>query len=314
MRFVVYGAGAIGGAIGAGLHRAGHDVVLIARGAHLEALRERGLRVRTPDEDLLLEIPAVRDPEQAGVPEADVVVLAMKSQDTVAALERLAVVAPDAAVACAQNGIANEREALRRFARVYGVHVRLPAQHLTPGVVEINSAPVGGVLDLGRYPRGNDDVAARAAEALTGAGFVSEPNADIMRVKRAKLLGNLVNAVEVVHGVENSRGPVYDAARAEGVAAFAAAGLEVASMEEIEARAARMSPMRAVPGSERVGSSSSQSVARGTGTIETDYLNGEVVLLGRLHGVPTPVNAELQRAANRRAREAFRSGGSPSPR
>ena len=50
-----------------------------------------------------------------------------------------------------------------------------------------------------------------------------------------------------------------------------------------------------IPGVERIGSSSAQSLARGTGSIETDYLNGEIVLLGRLHGVPTPVNAGLCR-------------------
>jgi 2-dehydropantoate 2-reductase len=50
-----------------------------------------------------------------------------------------------------------------------------------------------------------------------------------------------------------------------------------------------------VAGAERVGSSSAQSLARGTGSIETDYLNGEIVLLGRLHGVATPVNAGLCR-------------------
>jgi 2-dehydropantoate 2-reductase len=50
-----------------------------------------------------------------------------------------------------------------------------------------------------------------------------------------------------------------------------------------------------VAGAERVGSSSRQSLLRGAGSIETDYLNGEIVLLGRLHGVPTPVNAGLCR-------------------
>ena len=49
MRFVVYGAGAIGGVIGARLHQHGHEVVLIARGAHLEAIRARGLRIESAD-------------------------------------------------------------------------------------------------------------------------------------------------------------------------------------------------------------------------------------------------------------------------
>ena len=54
-----------------------------------------------------------------------------------------------------------------------------------------------------------------------------------------------------------------------------------------------------IPGSDRVGSSTAQSLARSTGSIETDYLNGEIVLLGRLHGVPTPVNAYFSSLAQR---------------
>jgi 2-dehydropantoate 2-reductase len=63
-----------------------------------------------------------------------------------------------------------------------------------------------------------------------------------------------------------------------------------------------------VGGRRRGGGSSWQSLARGTGTIETDYLNGEIVLLGRLHGVPTPVNATVQRVA----RELAASGAPPA--
>ena len=58
-----------------------------------------------------------------------------------------------------------------------------------------------------------------------------------------------------------------------------------------------------MPGHERQGGSSWQSLARGLGSIETDYLTGEIVLLGRLHRVPTPVNDLLQRLANRMAAE-----------
>ena len=61
--------------------------------------------------------------------------------------------------------------------------------------------------------------------------------------------------------------------------------------------------MQPIGGERRGGGSSWQSLARGTGAIEADYLNGEIVLLGRRHGVPTPVNAALQRVANRMARE-----------
>ena len=63
-----------------------------------------------------------------------------------------------------------------------------------------------------------------------------------------------------------------------------------------------------VPGRGRHGGSSWQSLRRGTGTIESDYLNGEVVLLGRLHSVPTPVNELLRRTALRMARDGAEPG------
>jgi len=74
-------------------------------------------------------------------------------------------------------------------------------------------------------------------------------------------------------------------------------------------RTETVSPFRAVDGVEHQGSSSWQNLERGAGTIEVDYLNGEIVLLGREHGVPTPVNEALQTLAASAAREG-RSPGS----
>src|SRR5947207_9970207 len=196
MRYVIYGAGAIGGTIGGRLHAAGHDVVLIARGDHLRVLRERGLELRSPDETQTLEAPAAGGPEEAKVTGDDVVVLAMKGQDTAEALDRLIGVVDDVPVVCAQNGVENERAAVRRFSRVYAMTVMLPATHLEPGVVEVNSAPVSGILDLGCYPNGTDSLAERIAADLEASGFSSRPDPRVMRSKYAKLLMNLANAME----------------------------------------------------------------------------------------------------------------------
>jgi 2-dehydropantoate 2-reductase len=310
MRFAVLGAGAIGCAIGGRLQRAGHDVTLIARGAQLDALRSGGLTLQTPEGDATLDVRAVGAPAEADIAPGDVVILATKTQDTVAALDALAAAAPDAVVVCAQNGIANEGMALRRFADVYGMYVFLTAQYVTPGVVQVFCHPVAGLLDLGRYPDGGDETAVAVAEALTAAGFASRVDADIMRMKRGKLLRNLVNAVQVVCGGDGDEArELHERAMAEGEACFAAAGADWASWEETRARGAAVSPPRAVPGAEHRFSSTRQSLQRGTGRIEVDFLNGEVVLLGRLYGVPTPVNAEVQRLANRIARD----GREPDP-
>ena len=81
MRYIVIGAGAIGGTIGGRLSVGGHEVVLVARGAHLDALRARGLSLATPDGTSTLDIPAVGGPGELGLREDDVLLLATKTQD-----------------------------------------------------------------------------------------------------------------------------------------------------------------------------------------------------------------------------------------
>src|SRR3546814_19040140 len=85
---------------------------------------------------------------------------------------------------------------LRRFERVYAVPVMCPAAHLEPGVVEVSSAPIAGIFDIGRYPTGVDDVAEAFAAALSSSGFSSEARPDVMPFTWAKLLMNLANALE----------------------------------------------------------------------------------------------------------------------
>ena len=93
------------------------------------------------------------------------------------------------------------------------------------------------------------------------------------------------------------------AVRAEGEACLQAAGIDFASREEDKERRGERMTVRPVNGEFRGGGSSWQSLTRHAGSIEADYLNGEIVLLGRTHGVPTPANALMQRVANDLARE-----------
>ncbi len=304
MRLVVHGAGGIGGVIVPRLHQSGHDVVAIARGAHLERWRADGLRLQTPDEDVVLDVHVVGHPDELTLGADDVVLLTMKSQDTVAAIADLP---PDVAIVCVQNGVANEREALRRFERVYGVCVMCPTSFVEPGVVQAQSAPITGLLDIGRYPDGIDDTAEAVAAALRASTFESEPRPDIMRWKHAKLLMNLGNAVQALCEPGGTK-ELHDRLRAEALAAYAAAGVAYASDEEDRARRGDLLTTRPIDGAMRGGGSTWQSFARGTGSIETDHLNGEIVLLGRLHGVPTPANALVQRLANDAARRRLPPG------
>jgi len=322
MRYIVIGAGAIGGTIGGRLSAGGHEVVLVARGRHLDALKARGLSLATPDGTSALAIPAIGGPGELGLREDDVLILATKTQDAEPLLAewawqpvRNSTVAADALpVVCAQNGVASERIALRRFRQVYGVCVWLPATHLEPGQVEANGAPLAGLLHIGRYPSGTDATAGQIGADLAGSGFLAPVVPDVMRWKYGKLLANLSNATEAVcghdawlHATELRR-----RVTAEGRAVLDAAGLGYA--RERESAALRADRVQIVPvnGAERVGGSSWQSLTRGTGSIEADFLNGEIVLLGREHAVPTPMNEVLQRLANQAARD-HRAPGSATP-
>ena len=305
MRFVVYGAGAVGGVLAAGLHVGGDDVVCVARGAHLEAIRHDGLRVDTPVGSTVVPVPAVGHPRDIDFTPDHVVLLAMKSQDTEGALEALAACAPpDVAVACVQNGVDNERRALRWFANVYGVVVMAPTAHLEPGVVVGYSAPQRGVLDIGRYPSGSDDVASDVAAAFTRAGFSALAQADIMAWKYRKLLMNLGNIVEALCVRGSEAGDVVRELHEEGAAALAAAGIAYVSTEQDRERREGILNPQPIDGRHRDGGSTWQSVARGMPTLETPYLNGEIVLLGREHGIATPVNE----ACCELALEAVRDG------
>ncbi|MEV6733580.1 MULTISPECIES: 2-dehydropantoate 2-reductase N-terminal domain-containing protein [unclassified Streptomyces] len=315
MRYIIIGAGAIGATIGGRLAEAGAEVVLVARGAHAEALTADGLRLTTADGARVHRIPVVTGPAELGeLRPDDVLLLTVKTQDTIAALDAWGdaevagggTAAQRLPVLCAQNGVESERLALRRFARVYGVCVWLPATFLEPGVVSALCAPLTGILHIGLAAGGADTRARRIAADLEKCGFEAPVVEDVMRWKYAKLLGNLGNAIQATTGPEPdpSKAALLQRAQREGRAALEAAGIAYAA--DAEQSAARDGKVDQPPGMR--GGSSWQSLRRGTGSIEADYLNGEITLLGRLHGIPTPVNDTLRHAANIFAREGLPPG------
>ena len=299
MRIVVVGAGAVGGVVAANLALAGTPVVVVARGEHARVMTESGLRYEAPTGVRVAQLPVATSVAEVEFTDDDVIVLGVKSQSTVEVLQDLRVAGvTDQPIVCLQNGVDNERQALRLFPNVYGVCVMLPADHLAPGVVRVWTAPSSGLLDIGRYPDGVDDVSARLAATLESATFGSIPRPDIMSWKYRKLLMNLNNAIEAVCGRQAMRGRLAQLVQAEGEAVLRAAGIRVIAVEEDLAR--RGNALEIQPVGEdrhRAGGSSWQSLQRRTGTIETDFLTGEIVLLGRLHGVDTPANELLQAAA-----------------
>lgn len=306
MRYVVYGAGAVGGVIGGHLHLAGLPVTLVARGAHLAAIREGGLVIDAGSGRHRIDAPATDTAAEVAWTDDTVVVLAVKSHQAGAALDDLRRHAPaGVAVVCATNGVATEVAALRLFARTYGMCVMLPATHLEPGVVVASCHPTPAILDVGRFPYGTDEVTAAVSADLRAAGVDSLERDDVMARKRRKLVLNLGNGVDASFAPGPAADELAALAQAEGEQVLAATGASLVSAEEDRERRGTILQRR--PGLERRGGSTWQSLQRGTGDSEIDYLAGEIVLQGRLHGVPTPVNEAVVAAT----RHLARTGGQP---
>jgi 2-dehydropantoate 2-reductase len=307
MRYVIYGAGAIGGGIGGRLTQHGHDAVLIARGEHLEAMQRNGLRMRTPHEDVTIPVTAVGHPSEIEWTGDEAVILSMKSQDTRPALEALRAAAGSGVhVICAQNGVDNERQAARRFDHVYAMLVFMPATHLTPGEVILEGDNLTGVLDSCRYPDSVDPFIEQVCADLSASSFDAIASDRVMPLKYAKLVRNLNNGVQAVLGSQADATEIRTLLRDEAFAVYAAAGIEAASDEESQSRS--LVNNAPVAGVERGGSSTWQSVTRGLGSIETDYLNGEIAMLGVLYGIPTPANRLIADLADHVARNRLPVG------
>ena len=291
MRIIVYGLGAVGGVIAAQLSFSGYPVIGIARGRQLEAVRGSGLTLFTPQATRTAKFAVCADPEEISFEEDDVVLLTMKGPDTAGALLRLkAAGVLQQSIFCFQNGVANEPLALRFFENVYGATVMLPADYDTPGEVAAYFTPTIGAFDIGRYPSGSDEAVESLCRTLRASGFIAEPRDDVMSSKYRKLLMNLRNIIDALLADIELQDKWHTKARAEAEAVLTAAGI---GWDQSEAPARNELTMGTIPGRGRIGSSTLQSILRGTGALETDFLNGEIVWLGRLHGMATPVNAAL---------------------
>lgn len=286
----------------AALAHSGQDVVAIARGAQLAAIRDNGLLLRSPMGEFTARFPVVETPAEANIGPGDAILLAIKGQDTQAALEALrAAGVTDQPIFCLQNGVNNERKALRLFPNVHGITVMMPAAYRRPGEVVVYCRPQLGVFLIGRSPSGHDAADAALAKALTAANIAGYVHDNVMAPKYGKLLMNLNNIVGAALGPDAEVDDLKARIRAEAEAVMTAAGIAWQDVGKEDPRRKAHMEMTDVPGLEKFGTSTVQSLERGTGSIETDWLTGEIVLLGRLHGVPTPVNAAMTRIAARLA-------------
>jgi 2-dehydropantoate 2-reductase len=212
----------------------------------------------------------------------------------------------------ALNGVAAEAIAHRYFRLVFGVCVWMPVVHIVPGEVIIRSTPQSGMLHLGRVPASPDDhdqTLQQFAADLAAANFDVRLPDDVMRWKYRKLISNIGNVFQALVARNGDWRTLLTDAEAEARRVLDTAGIGyIGDAEEAAARAAgfTMKPVPGVPAA--VGGSTWQSLQRGTGNIETDYLNGEIVMIAHRLGITAPINERLAILARRAAISGAKPG------
>jgi 2-dehydropantoate 2-reductase len=318
-RYIIIGAGAVGASLAAQFELSGIPYVLVGRGAQIHHIRNHGLSYQRPSGTQQINLNAFDLAEPPELAPEDILLLTVKSQDAEGALAFWswrdvpgpvgAVAATSLPVVTFQNGLATETAALRTFAHVYGASILTPARFTETGKVVVGGDPQVGVVTVGRFPSGRDATGDQIAADLNRAGYLAEPSGEIRRWKSAKLLHNVRNVLELFDGPDDLRGEISEALAEEARRTLQAAGYKLALPSE---RTVDISNWRVAQNSGiQPGQQSTwQSFARGASS-EVDFLNGEIVLLGRLHGISTPYNEAVQALAGKLAQKGDLSSAPP---
>jgi thiosulfate/3-mercaptopyruvate sulfurtransferase len=318
-RYVIVGAGGIGVTFAAELQRAGRDVALVARGAQLAAVRAGGLQYARPDGTRRLNLHTIGDPSEIELTADDVLVLATKTQDIEPAIAQWAprpVRLADGTASTAgasipvltlQNGLEAERIALRRFASVIGGVLWLPASYLRVGEISAPGWPAAGVVWLGAYPGGAHPGLAAIAEDLRAGNFETQVVGDIQRWKAAKLISSVTFVLSALYPPSEVRDRAAQLLRDEARDILTASGLDIADIARETAADTSRVASRPTTGVEYGGNSTWQSITRSS-PLETDFLNGEIVLAARLLGRAAPVNQAIAERADRAWRDGTPAG------
>jgi len=307
MKFAIIGAGAIGGYVGVKLALAGEDVVFIARGANLQAIRRHGMTLRSHDgsEQVARQVRATDDYGQAGV--QDVVVLAMKAHQVEAVADKLhALLGPHTVIVTMQNGIPfwyfhgqggpHEGQVVRSVDPEGTLAQRIPVQQVIGSVVypaaELVAPGVVRHIEGDRFPLGELDGShservQRLSECFAGAGLKAPVLDDIRAEIWLKLWGNLsFNPISAL-----AHATLVDICQYPPTRELAAAMmLEAQAVAQQLGIQFRVSLDKRIAGAEKVGkhkTSMLQDIEAGRAP-EIDALVGSVVELGRLTGTPTP--------------------------
>jgi 2-dehydropantoate 2-reductase len=299
VRIGVMGAGAVGSLVGATLSRR-HDVVLVGRKPHVEAIQKRGLRVG----GLTRKVAYVEAYTSArALADCDIVLLTVKAYDTLLAARSVAHAAPNAVLVSLQNGLDNAGK-LRRAARGMDTCLAITSMGVTflgPGRIRHAGR---GSTQLGPLTASRKD-AARVARALRSGGLQVELVGEIKgHVWLKGIVNHCINPLTVINRCRNGR--LLKVARLRR---------EMAELCEEAVAVARAKRVRLPPGdplarveevarlTSRNRSSMLQDVQRGRRT-EVGSITGHIVRLGESYGLDLPRSRDVLREVRRIEREA----------
>ncbi len=291
MRIAIMGAGALGGYFGGRLAAAGNDVTLIARGAHLEAIRTQGLHIHSPKGDLHLpNIRATDDPADVGP--VDVVMFMVKNYDVEAAAEAIKpMLEPDTMVTTFQNGVS----APDRLAAIIGADrvipgvARIPADIKEPGVIRHNAD--FDMLLFGESDGARSQRCEQFASVLKEAGTTAIVPENINHELWAKFVMQ-ASLSSLTALTRLNLGPLREYAGSadlfqRSMVETAQVGHAIVAGLHPDIAAQQWKFLAGLPGT--VHASMLDDLVRGK-RIELNYLSGDVVRLGASHGVATPLH------------------------
>jgi 2-dehydropantoate 2-reductase len=306
-RIAVIGAGAVGSALGALLHRAGQSVVLIARPVHVTAIRQHGLRVDGDTGDSIAPIEAAETLNFR----PDLALLMVKTQDVVSAVKTNQAFLNDVPVVTFQNGIRSDEMVASILPReqILSAVVLMHATYLLPGKVTV---VYRGKLMLGR-PFGPKDGKLNEVAHILNQAIPTLVTDNVQGAHWLKLLVNLNNALPAITNFTVSQVYANTFLRnlavglmREGLRVINRANIQLESLPEVSVGLTRLvnwmpsgiagriaaAKVRRLSTVWPLWGSTLQSIQRGRPT-EIDYLNGEITELGKRHGEATPLNSRM---------------------
>ena len=304
LNYVIHGAGAIGCVLGARLTKAGRRVALVARGEHLAALQQHGLRIGGRTEGHF-PLPAVRTAHELDLDANTVVLLTMKTQHTFEAIEQHRELYGGVPLFCFQNSVSNEEWLIGQGFRAYGVMVRIGARIDEPGVVTHTGARRA---DIGCWPAGTDDLCARVVDDLVAAEMRASLVERVIDHKWGKLVVNLTNAFSalvdlpvqewfcaeenrfLMADIQQEAAEVLEAA---GITPVMDDGSDLRSWIDRMRRPGQREPREVADPSLYSYPSTWQDLHFRRPTVEVEHFNGRICELGERYGIPTPLNRVL---------------------